>query len=107
ALEWTGHAQGRSFLGGEAEAAIVGRVADEDDRAVRLSTCQAECTAHQRRADPVVAEIGGHSDRAEQQGRLAGAADDVPKPGRADDALAIRRDESEPFGWGPPGRPPP
>ena len=63
-----------------------------------LSARHAECAAHERRANPAVTAIGGDSDRAKQQSRLTGAADDVPKPGCADDALAIGRNESEAFG---------
>ena len=86
----TGHTQGCSLGGREAEAAVVGRIADENDRTVTLPARHAERAADQRRANSAVAAIGGDGDRAKQQSRLTGAADNVPKPGRADDALAIK-----------------
>src|SRR5262249_13407147 len=100
-LERTGHAQSPRLRGGEAEAAVIGRIADKDDRAVTLPACRAERTAHERRADPAVAAVGSDGDRAKQQGRLAGAADDVPKRGRSDDALAVHGNEGKSFGRRP------
>src|SRR5262245_2398235 len=89
AFERSGHAQGHRLGRGEAETTVIGRIADEDDRAVTLPAGNAERTAHERRADSAVAAIGGNGDRAKQQGWLAGAAGDVPKSGRADNALAV------------------
>ena len=58
----------------------------------------AQRVAHQGGADAAVAAVGGDRHRAQQQGRLAVAARDVPEPGGADHALAVGGDEGEAFG---------
>lgn len=100
-LERPWHTQSRSFRGGKAEAAVVGRIADENDRTVTAPPRHADCVAHQGRANPAIAVAGGDRDRSQEQSRLAGTADDVPKSGGADNTLAVRRDEGEPFGRRP------
>src|SRR4029450_12970621 len=42
-LEWTRHAQGRSLVSGEAEPAVIGRVAHEDYRAMPATGGRGTC----------------------------------------------------------------
>src|SRR5580704_2052853 len=72
ALEAAGHPQAAGLRGAEAEAAVIGRVADQKDGAVAGEPRTRDGAAHQRRADAAVAVIRMHRERAEQKRRTAG-----------------------------------
>ena len=102
ALERTGHAQGAGFFRRKAETAVVGRIADKDDRAMTAPPGRVESVIDQGRANPAIAAIGGDSHRPQKQSRMARAARDGPQAGRANDPLALGCDESEAVGRRPP-----
>ena len=95
ALERPRHPQRAGLLGREAEAAVIGRIADQQDRRVAEPARLAHGPPHQRGADAAAAAVGGDRERAEQQRRRAVAAADVPQPHGADDAAAVGGDEGE------------
>ena len=59
------------------------------------ATRGSERVPYKRGADASVAAIAGDGHRSEKQTGLAGTAHDIPKPGRANDPLAIGCDEGE------------
>ena len=97
-LERTGQLQSGGFLGRKAESAVIGRVADQDDRAMAEPARIAKRAPHQRGADAAVAAIRRDRDRPQQQSRLAAAAGDVPEPRGADHAPAVGGDEAQSLG---------
>src|SRR5262245_66283929 len=56
---------------------------------------------HEGGPDTAVAAIACNGHRSEKQSGLAGAANDVPAAGRADNSLAVRRHEGEVVGRPP------
>src|SRR5262249_31744302 len=79
----------------EAKAVVIGRVADENDRAVAPPTGGSKRMAHERAADAAVAAIFSDGHRSEKQSGRAGAAHDLPG---ANDPPAIHRAEREVIG---------
>ena len=101
AFERAGHDEVSSLLGEEAEALVVGRIADEQDRAVAALLGFHDRRTHQRRADALAFMRGIDGQRAEQQriDRRAVAADagfDVPQAHGADDMAVADRGRPAP-----------
>ena len=80
----------------EAEAPIIGCVADQQHRAMLAPPCSRHRAAHQRAADPPGALGFVHRQRPEQHRRPAGAGADVPQADRADDVAIVFGDERKP-----------
>jgi len=97
-LERAGQADGVGLGAREAEAAVIGRIADQDDRGMAAPARRGDCVPHQGRSDASIAAVGRHRDRPQQQCRVAGATGDVPQPRGADHAFAVGGDKSEALG---------
>ena len=97
ALVRAGHPQRAGLLGREAEAAIVGRIADQQHGAVAEPRAASRGAPHQRRADPAAAPRVVDRERAEQQRRPRRPGRNVPQPDGADDAPSFGRDERQAF----------
>jgi hypothetical protein len=65
ALKRARHPQSRSLLGGEAKAAVVGRIAYEDDRTMTAAAGGCERMSYQCGADATAAAIAGDGHRPE------------------------------------------
>ena len=79
ALERAGQRQLAGLLGREAEAGVIGRIAEQDHRAMAALPGDRERVVHQRGADAEAAAGGVHRQRPEHQRRPAPGAD-VPQP---------------------------
>jgi hypothetical protein len=67
ALERTGHDEVLGLGGEEAEALVIGRIANQQDGTVTTALCFADGSTHQRAADPLALVGGIDRQRAEQQ----------------------------------------
>ncbi len=82
----------------EAEALVIGRIANQDDGLVAARACLGNGLAHQRRADTLALRLAVHGEGAQQQGRAGGTRQHVPQAQRADElAFAVERGEGEAF----------
>jgi hypothetical protein len=101
AFEWSGQTQAAGLFGGEAETAVIGRIADQDDGTMAEPLRLADRAADQSGADAAVAAPRGHGDWPEQQRWLPRGTGDLPEPRGAKHPLAFRRDEAQPCGRQP------
>ena len=74
---------------------------EDKDRAMAEPAGLRYRVADQCRADAAVAAVCRDRHRAQQQSGLAAGADDVPQPGRADDAFAIDGGQAQSIGRQP------
>ena len=82
---------------GEAEARVIGRVADQQDRLMAALGGARDRLAHQARADAEAAMGSSDRERAEHQ-RVDAAGAHRPEPHRADERVAVLGDEREAVG---------
>lgn len=94
-LIWPGHAEGSRLLRRKAKAAVIGRVANQQNRPVAERPGLAQCLRHQRGADPAVADVGSDRERAQQQARVASPGYDGPEPEGADKPAALNSDKCQ------------
>ncbi len=93
ALERAGQRQFAGLAAREAEAGVVGRVAEQDHRAMAARFRGRQRVVHQRRADAELAAGRVDRQRAQHQRRHAPGAD-VPQPQRPDQPALRRTAES-------------
>jgi len=82
---------------GEAEARVIRRVADQQDRLMAALGGARDRLAHQARADADAATGSSHRERAEHQ-RVDAAGAHRPEPHRADERVAVLGHEREAVG---------
>ena len=90
-----GQGEGAGPLRGEAEAAVIGCIAHQQDSLMTARLRLRERMAHQLAADAALAEFGLDRQRPEQQRRPPRAGRDVPQPHGADQAAVRAGDERQ------------
>ena len=85
------------FCGREAEAGVIGRIAEQDHRAMAARLRRRERVVHQRGADAELAAGSLDRQRAEHQRRYAPGAD-VPQPHGSDQPALAHGREGKAFG---------
>src|SRR5215208_994335 len=95
ALIGPGEPERAGLLGREAEAGIVGRVADEEDRGVAERLRSRKRLAHQLAAEAEPLEAAGDGNRAEEERRTARPGRDVPEANSADERAVMLEHEGQ------------
>src|SRR5829696_6284347 len=98
ALIGPGEPERAGLIGREAEAGIVGRVADEKDGGVAERLCARKRLAHQLAAEAEPLEAAGDGNRAEEERRTASPGRDLPQPHRADERAVMLEHEGQAVG---------
>src|SRR5579863_337593 len=92
-LARSGQPQRARLLDGEAEAPVIGGVADQNDRAMSAPPGYRHGALHQCSADAAATLRLINGEWTEQQSRPSRTGADVPKPHRADELFVLLGDE--------------
>src|SRR6185437_15966883 len=85
------------LVGREAEALVIGRIAQKQNRAMATRSCRRKRVVHQRGSDPQLAVAAFYRERAEHKRRDAPGAD-VPQPHGSYQTASHHRREGKAFG---------
>src|SRR5215469_2104268 len=88
-----GQPEASGLLHAEVEMAVIGRIADQQDRPMAAPLCFRDGMPHQKAPDAAFTAIGRHRQGAEQQSGPPRPGADAPQPDRADEARVGAGDE--------------